>query len=72
MTLCLLTYYAAGQSLLVAAYLGQVLFDKPWRDTRAIRGLSVWAPLWLPLWLPLFPLVVPPLVAHVVVGRWFA
>jgi len=67
-TLYLLTYYAAGQALLVAAYLGHVLRDKPWRDTRAIRGLSVWAPLWLPL----FPLVVPPLVGYVVVRRWFA
>lgn len=64
----LLTYYAVGQSLLVAAYLGHVLIDKPWRDTRAIRGMSVLAPLWLPL----YPLLMPPLVGYVVVRRWLA
>jgi hypothetical protein len=60
MTLCLLTYYAAGQSLLVAAFLGHVLLTKSWRNRRAIRGMSVWDALWLPL----FPLLMLPLLAY--------
>jgi hypothetical protein len=67
-TLYLLTYYAAGQALLVAAYLGHVLRDKPWKNTWSIRGMNVWAPLWLPL----YPILVPLLVVYVAARklRW--